>query len=181
MIPTIVTERMILRAPIMADFPPYADILASDRAVHIGGPLDRHHAWLDFGALTGSWHLLGFGALTMEERKTERFLGLSILDQEDGDPEPELGWVLSKDAEGHGFAHEAATATRRHAYAELGWHTAVSYIAPKNTRSAKLAQKLGAKIDPKAEKPRDYPECEVYRHPSPAALGITQTARGAKP
>ena len=170
MIPTIVTERMVLRAPIMDDFPPYADVLASDRARYVGGPMDRHTAWLDFGALVGSWHLLGFGALTMAERKTERFLGLSLLDQEDGDPEPELGWIITEDAEGQGFAHEAALAMRKYAYEELGWETAVSYIHPDNSRSAKLAEKLGAKIDETAQKPRDYPSCLVYRHPAPEAL-----------
>jgi RimJ/RimL family protein N-acetyltransferase len=44
--PTLRTERLILRAPVAADFTDYAGFLASERAQHMGGPYDRRGAWV---------------------------------------------------------------------------------------------------------------------------------------
>lgn len=169
-IPVLQTERLTLRAPVLDDFEPYAAVLMSERARHIGGPTDRHLAWLDFGSETAGWILRGYGAFAMERREDGRFLGLMILHWEDGDPERELGWVLTEEAEGHGYGFEAARAARDHAYGPLGWTTVVSYIEPENTRSIRLAERLGATRDAAAQKPREAPDCLVYRHPAPEAL-----------
>ena len=81
-------------------------------------------------------------------------------------PEAEIGWmILSDAAEGTGIATEAAKAAVAHAYDSLGWDTVVSYIAPDNTRSIRLAEKLGAVLDPQAAGPK--PDTLVYRHPIP--------------
>ena len=50
-------------------------------------------------------------------------------------------------------------------YQRLGWDGAVSYIAPENTRSIKLAERLGAFHDKKTTASHD-PDCLVYRHPT---------------
>ena len=50
--PTIITERMILRMPILADADPYMAVLMSDRAAHMGGPMARHDRCL----ATTNWH-----------------------------------------------------------------------------------------------------------------------------
>lgn len=57
-----------------------------------------------------------------------------------------------------------AKAARTHAFHDLGWTTAVSYIHPDNARSITLAERLGATLDPKAQTPDSDP-CLVYRHP----------------
>ena len=85
-----------------------------------------------------------------------------------GWPEREIGWsVWRADAEGKGFAYEAATAARAHAFTALGWDTAVSYIDPENTRSIALAERMGASRDDKAAHPGGDLPCYVYRHPAP--------------
>jgi RimJ/RimL family protein N-acetyltransferase len=85
----------------------------------------------------------------------------------EGWPEQEIGWSLwSAEAEGRGFALEAAQAARGYAYGDLGWPTAVSYIRPENRRSIALAQRLGAVLDPDAATPDDSDDL-VYRHPAP--------------
>lgn len=167
MIPTLITERLVLRAPEHADFEPYAEILASDRAAHIGGPFERYAAWLDFCMEVAGWTLRGFGALTITERKTERFLGLSILHHDEGDPERELGWVVSDAAEGRGIAGEATRAMRDYAFDTHGWESLVSYIAPGNARSIRLAERLGAVRDDGAARPFGFPDCLVFRHHNP--------------
>ena len=166
-IPTLITERMVLRAPVVADFEAYGEILMSSRATAMGGPFDRRDTWLDFCMEVASWALRGYGPLAMEERKTERFLGLSIIHHDDGDPEPELGWVISEAAEGHGFAYEAASAHRAWAFEAITLPSLVSYIAPGNDRSVALAKRLGAEPDPSAVRPDGYPNCLVYRHAIP--------------
>ncbi len=57
---------------------------------------------------------------------------------------------------------------RRHAYEDLGWETAVSYIDPANARSIALAERLGCTRDDAAD--RVHPDDLVYRHPSPSEV-----------
>ena len=61
---------------------------------------------------------------------------------------------------------EAARALRDWAYATQGWTTLVSHVHPENARSIRLAERLGARLDPSAPHPEDDP-CIVYRHPGP--------------
>lgn len=148
----------------MADVDAYCDVLMSDRAALMGGPFSREDAWTDFCAGTAGWVLRGFGMWSMEDRARGDFLGVIFLHHEYGDPERELGWVLTKTAEGHGLAQEAARAARDHAFDVLGWDTVVSYIDRANVRSIAVAQALGAQPDPDAPLPSDAGDCVVYRH-----------------
>ena len=61
---------------------------------------------------------------------------------------------------------EAARAVIAHAFRDLKWSTAVSYIDPNNTRSTALAERLGARPDPQAAYPGE-PPIVVWRHPAP--------------
>lgn len=169
MIPVLQTPRLILRAPVAADFAAYAETLASPRADHIGGPCDRREAWLDFCQDIASWHLRGYGAWTITETPDDTSRGTVMLHHEVGDPERELGWILHEGAEGRGLATEAATAARDFAFDALEWGTFVSYIAPENHRSIRVAERLGATLDPDAAKPVGYPDCLIYRHTAGAA------------
>lgn len=163
-IPTLRTDRLILRAPRLDDAEPYMAIMMSDRAVHMGGPFSHEMAWFDFCAETVSWQLRGYGPFSMVEKATGRFVGMSILHHAACDPEPELGWMVTTDGESQGYAFEAAIATRDYVFDTLGWDSIVSYIAPGNNRSVGLAKRLGAQSDPDAVRPDECPECLVYRH-----------------
>jgi RimJ/RimL family protein N-acetyltransferase len=144
-LPRIVTDRLVLRAPVLADFAAYATILTSDRAAHVGGPLTMDEAWDDFCRLTAIWVLRGHGLWTVEAQG--RLVGFVLIGLEPGDLEPELGWFLTADAEGQGYATEAARAAREHGFATLGLTTLASYIAPENTASTRVAERLGARAD----------------------------------
>jgi RimJ/RimL family protein N-acetyltransferase len=61
-----------------------------------------------------------------------------------------------------GYATEAATAVRDWAFASLGLTTLVSYIDPDNFPSRRVAEHLGATLDPNAARPD--PTDLVYRH-----------------
>lgn len=144
-LPTLRTERLLLRAPRVTDFDSYADIACSPRGKHIGGPMQREDAWLDFAQMTSTWLLHGHGLWTIGHAGS--IAGFVVLGFEPGDAEPELGFLLTHEAEGKGIAFEAAQAVLSHAFDELGWTTLVSYVDPDNTRSAKLAANLGALPD----------------------------------
>ena len=67
-LPTISTDRLILRPCTLADWPVLAPIWTSDRAIHIGGPFTPEAAWADFNQLVAGWLLRGHGALTITNR-----------------------------------------------------------------------------------------------------------------
>jgi len=168
MIPTLTTERLLLRAPGAADFEPYAAFYASARSVWEHGPMSRAAAWTEFATSAGTWVLRGFGAFSLQERTTGRYLGEVGLYQPAHFPEPEIGWILMAEAEGRGLAAEAARAVRTWAYETLGLGPLVSYIGRGNARSIRLAERLGAVADPNA--PACSEDAGVWRHPGREAL-----------
>jgi RimJ/RimL family protein N-acetyltransferase len=166
LVPVLDAPRTRLRAPRMADFAVWADILCTDRSRYMDGPSTRDEAFLEFGAMTGVWLLRGFGAWTMADRGDDSALGFVCLNMEPSDREPELGFFVSAAAEGRGLAHEAAAVARDWAKAQ-GLSSLVSYIDPANRRSVRLAERLGARRDAQAETAFDgTPDAgvAVFRH-----------------
>ena len=150
MIPTLQTERLILRGPRRTDFAPYAEFWASERSVHEGGPRDPARAWEDFAAAFGLWSIEGIGCWAVEEWETGAFAGIVGLNHPIQFPEEEIGWTLMAGFEGRGLAFEAAQEVLRWTWAETELLTLVSYIEPANHRSIRLAERLGGLRDPLA-------------------------------
>lgn len=170
LIPTLKTERLTLRAPRRTDFDDYARMLADPRTVFMGGPCSRKGAWDMFCNMIANWHLSGFGGWLIDAGDS-KMVGEISLWYPDFFPEPELGWTLIAEAEGKGYAREAAEAALNWYWAHSTAHTVVSYIDPGNARSKALATRLGARPDPAAplpdgETPQDT---AVYRHVREAA------------
>ena len=160
-LPRIETARLVLRAPRADDWPALEPIWTGDRAVHIGGPFTAEEGWLDFNQCVAGWVLRGYGALTITDRATGAVLGLLAMGPEWGDPEPELGWLVTAEAEGRGIATEAAAAGRDWLAARLGGRDFVSYVADGHAASARVAEKLGAHRD--GGHPLD-PTVAIWRH-----------------
>ncbi|MCU4651297.1 GNAT family N-acetyltransferase [Roseibacterium sp. SDUM158016] len=164
-VPELMTERIVLRAPRVADFDAYAAIFGSGRAAALGGPLDREEAWADFTNYVAGWMLHGHGLWTIAERKAPgEVLGFVLVGLEPGDAEPELGYLLTEAAEGRGIATEAARATLSFAREGFGFDTLVSYVDHDNPRSGAVAARLGAARDTDAEAAFDHP-VRVFRYP----------------
>lgn len=144
MLPEIETARLRLRAPRLADFDAWAEILTGPAAPHLGGPFDREDAFVEFLASCGTWLLRGHGPWTVEPKAGGDVLGFVLIGFEPGDAEPELGYLFRRAAEGHGYATEAVTAARAHAFTALDLKRVVSYVAPENHASVRLAARLGA-------------------------------------
>lgn len=164
-IPTLLTERLILRPPLMEDWPDYAALMLSSRAVYMGGPFSTSVAWGMFCHDIAQWPLMGHGALMMEDRDSAGCLGQVGINHGPLFPEHELGWFVYPDAEGQSYAFEAAAALRDWAFKERCLETLVSYIDPDNIRSQRLAERLGARLDTGAV--RQDPTDLVFRHPNP--------------
>ena len=168
-IPTLTTDRLILRAPEARDFEGVATFFAdAERSWGFGGPLSRNEAWRWFASMIGHWVLHGYGFWMVDTREGEP-AGFAGIWSPEGWPEPELGWVVYQGAEGKGYAREAAEEIRRYAYAVLGFETLSSNIIPGNARSVALAERMGAQYERSFENVTHGTEM-VYRHPGPDDL-----------
>ena len=168
-IPALRTERLTLRAPQGDDWPAWRAFYLSDRAVFVrppDQPPTEEAAWRSLGHFIGHWPMRGYGSYVIQRHDDPTPLGAVGPWYPAGKPEREIGWTLwSAEAEGRGYATEAARATVAHAFETLGWDTAVSYIHAENRASARVAERLGATLDPDAGRPD--PDDRVYRHPAP--------------
>ena len=61
MIPTLQTLRLTLRPATIDDWPDYAELMMSQRAVHMGGPHTLATAWGMFCNDVAQWSLFGHG------------------------------------------------------------------------------------------------------------------------
>lgn len=161
LLPVLETERLILRPCRIADWATLEPIWTTDRAKYMGGPMNGEDAWLDFNQCVASWLLRGTGPLTITLREDDTPLGIVLIAPEYGDPETELGWLLTKAAEGKGYATEAAAALRDWGFIELGSDSFSSFIDAKNTRSIRVAERLGATCTGTHPAAAD---CLVYRY-----------------
>lgn len=151
MIPEVVTERLVLRGPRATDAGPLGRFLAGPRAAWIGGPwpADEATEWLDWQR--GEWARHGRGSWIAALRAGGAAVGrVGLLDHDDLD-EPELAWLLFDGFEGQGYATEAVAAARDHVTGPAGLPAPVSLIEPRNTRSAALAARLGARDEGPAQ------------------------------
>jgi RimJ/RimL family protein N-acetyltransferase len=143
-IPTLTTDRLVLRGFQAGDWDAYAAMNA-DPAVRrwLGGNcLSREQAWAQMESALGQWALRGYGFFAVESDGL--FIGrVGMLHPADW-PEPELAWGLASPFWGRGFATEAAAEIRRWAFANLRADRLVSYIVAENVRSQRVAEKLGA-------------------------------------
>ncbi len=168
-IPTLRTERLVLRAPTAADHPALAAFYETPASRFVGGPLAPPLSWRYLAEVIGHWHLRGFGRWIVERTDAPgRPVGLVGLHFPLDWPEPEVGWYVW-DGTGRGYASEAGRAARAHAYGALGWSTLISMISPGNDASIRVAEAMGAAREDDFEHPRFGPLL-VWRHPGPEAL-----------
>ena len=168
-IPTIQTERLILRPNRPEDFEAYAAFYATDRALLRGGRKTRYEAWVQFACEIGHWDLRGYGFWAVEEKATGAYCGQVGLWNPEGWPAPEVGWLVWAEHEGKGIAREAAERARAYAWDTLGWPEVASCISDGNTRSVALAERLGARLDRRVPRP-GRPDALVYIHPKPTGV-----------
>lgn len=146
-IPVLTTPRLMLRGFEAGDWDAFADMNA-DPAVRrwLGGAvMSRQDTWSQMETILGQWALRGYGLFAVE--LGGRFIGrVGILHPADW-TEPELAWIIAAPFQGNGLATEAAARVRDWAFNDFAPERLVSYIMPENTRSRRVAEKLGAVRD----------------------------------
>ena len=112
--PRLETERLVLRHLRAEDIGYFAEVHGDEGVSrYLGGTIGREDAWRR--ALTGAgfWTVLGIGVWVVERRADGRTIGhVGFFDfQRDMQPsiagEPEMGWILGREAQGQGYASEA--------------------------------------------------------------------------
>jgi RimJ/RimL family protein N-acetyltransferase len=145
-VPTLTTERLTLRGWREDDLDAYAAIAADPEVMRfMGGPLDRADTWRQIAVFVGHWHLRGHGFWVVEREGT--MIGRIGLWRPHGWPGLEVGWLLAREAWGHGYATEAARASVEHAWRTTDVPRLISLIAPDNHASARVAQRLGMQAE----------------------------------
>jgi len=117
-VPTIETERLILRPYRRDDFVAYAALFADPEVTRfVGGiPFSREQAWTRFLRQIGMWHYFGFGFFALQDRENGQFIGEAGFHDLHRGISPsvegtmETGWALSPRSHGQGLATEAVTA-----------------------------------------------------------------------
>jgi RimJ/RimL family protein N-acetyltransferase len=145
-IPTLRTERLVLRAFRAADIDAWAAMEADPEVRRYRGnnPRTRAEAWTAMESGLGQWALRGYGLFALEQAEDGQFVGFAgVLHPADW-PEAELGYSLAREFWGQGFAAEAARAARDWAFARHGLARLASFILPDNARSIRVAETLDA-------------------------------------
>lgn len=152
-IPVLETERLILREHREGDFQPFFEMWADESVVRYitGKAFTEEESWSRYLRNIGSWDALGFGFWAVEEKATRRFIGQigyveayrAIAPPLKG--VPEIGWSLTPDTHGKGYALEGARAAVAWGEKHFGGKPIRCIIDPGNVASLKLAEKLGFK------------------------------------
>jgi len=175
----LLTERLRLRPLSGEDWPHWPSFYASDRSRFVGGPMQLSNAWFKFAQLVGVSAMRGFGHWSVETRDGGEYLGRVGLEHADGWAYLELGWTFLEGASGRGYATEAATTLRTHAFAKILPFVPTadgicSLIHPDNAPSRRVAERLGAAQD--FEATPVWPDHQVWRHPTPGAVAAEAAA-----
>jgi len=146
------------------------------RWIGAGVPGDRDVAVASVERWLGQWDSNGIGhfVVVLDQRVIGRvgFLEwdssewrVSTYDAAGANGVTELGWTIAQPYWGHGYATEAARASREWAYEGRRVDGLVSLIDPENIRSQRVAEKLGA-VRGEEVQVGESP-ASVWRHPAP--------------
>lgn len=150
------TERLLLRPWTAEDVSLLAKLSSNPRVTRYIGD---GHTWTALKAITVSdralthWRDHGFGWRVVLEVATGVEIGLIALNRMgDGtaglDPgEHEIGWWLSPEHWGHGYATEGAGAVAGDAFASLGAPHLTARIRPDNAGSIRVAGAIGMRFE----------------------------------
>jgi RimJ/RimL family protein N-acetyltransferase len=146
------TDRLLLRRWKEEDREPFARMNADPRVMEFMFPLSRAESDRMIDRIESRFREQGFGLYAVELQQEQQFIGFVGLAvptfQAHFTPCVEIGWRLSADYWGRGFATEGARAVLRHAFGPLGLDALVSFTVPANVRSRRVMGKIGMTHNP---------------------------------
>ncbi|MEO7169264.1 MAG: GNAT family N-acetyltransferase, partial [Sphingomonas sp.] len=153
---------MILRVPEASDLDGFAEMGAYEEAMrYIGGHGPRSQAWRVLTGIRGAWDIRGHSMFSVIERATGAWVGRIGPWKPEGWPGEEVGWGVSSQFAGKGYAYEAAVACMDYAVDVLRWPFVIHTIDPENTRSIALAVRLGSTNGGPTKLPAPYEASRV--------------------
>jgi RimJ/RimL family protein N-acetyltransferase len=144
-----------------------------------GRTLDRNQTWRQIAIFGGHHRIRGYSAWAIEDRETGALVGRSGPWFPEGWPMLEVGWVVDPQRWGQGIAAEAGRAALDWSFAHLPIDRICSLIAPENTQSARVAAKLGARLDHRATV-MGLP-ADVWIHERPAQIPRPSSETAVRP
>jgi len=144
------TERLLIRPWTPDDRSNFAALTLDPEVmkhIHAGLPFSEEEIdeWFSRQARQVTEHGLCMGALI--ERATGRLIGISGTQPLGTTGDLEIGWILSRDTWGRGYATEAGAAAMKHVLETVGRSRVVAIIDPDNEPSKRVASRLGMKYE----------------------------------
>jgi RimJ/RimL family protein N-acetyltransferase len=175
----LTTERLLLRQWRDTDRAPFAALTADPVVMrHFPATMTREASDTLVDRLAAGITGRGWGFWAVEVRSSGKFAGFVGLQPLSGvlpfAPGVELGWRLAAAYQGLGYATEAARASARFGFDELGLEELVAFTTERNRASRRVMDKLGMIHNPAEDfehpgVPADWPErfSVLYRLPRP--------------
>jgi RimJ/RimL family protein N-acetyltransferase len=170
--PVLRGERVMLRPWRADDLAPFARMNADARVMrHFPAPLDRAASDALAGRAQARLDAHGWGLWALQTPALDfaGFVGLNpvnfVIPVPGIEAEPrEIGWRLSPEAWGQGYASEGARLAMAHAFDALGWTQLLSFTALGNLRSQALMRRIGLEEFGHFDHPRIDPGHPLRRH-----------------
>ena len=151
---TLGTERLLLRWFRETDFEQFSEINSNVEVMRFlgdGKPLTPMESWRQMATFMGHWYFRGYGIWAVEEKSSGNLVGRIGFMNPAGWPGFELGWTLGRQYWGKGYATEGARRALEYAFTWMDRDHVISLIAPDNVASARVAERLGEKVEGKTQ------------------------------
>jgi [ribosomal protein S5]-alanine N-acetyltransferase len=148
MLPTLLTERLLLRDISTADFPHICELDADPNVMELitatGRGLTRDESIAGFEKMLAlNKNEDGLGVWFGEVKMTQEFVGLFGLKKRPETDEVEIGYRLKPSAWRQGYATEGSRVLLDHGFRKLHLPRIVGVVDPPNFASIKVLEKLG--------------------------------------
>ena len=149
----LTTDRLILRRWRESDRDPFAAMNADPEVMHhFIAPLSREESDSFVDRIEDAFNIWGFGLWAIEVPGVADFIGFTGLwpvgFEAHFTPAVEIGWRLSREHWGFGYATEAASAALEYGLGTAGLEEVVSFTIPANVRSIAVMERIGMSNDP---------------------------------
>lgn len=151
---TLETQRLLMRWFREGDFAQFKRVCQDPEVMRFlgdGRPMTDLEVWRQMATFMGHWYFRGYGIWAVEEKQTGKLVGRIGFMNPAGWPGFELGWTLARDSWGKGYATEGAQRALEYAFTEMNRDHVISCIAPDNSASIRVAERLGEKMEGKTE------------------------------
>jgi ribosomal-protein-alanine N-acetyltransferase len=167
--PTLLTERLLLRPWRPEDVPAFAALNRDPQVMaHLPRLLTEEESAVLAARIQADFGRDGWGLFAVEVPGGLAFAGFVGMSRPrfaaHFTPCVELGWRLAVEAQGQGYATEAAREVVRYAFGVVGLEALVSFTVPQNLASRRVMEKLGMRQEGEFDHPSVPEGHELRRH-----------------